>query len=359
MRIAVDAMGGDHAPEVVVEGAVAASAEPGIEVCLVGDSKKINELLDRLKARRSSISVIHASQVVPMGAHPIDAVRKMKDSSIVMAAQLVRDDKADAMVSAGSTGAAMAAATLILGRIKGIERPAIGSVIPTLKGACVLVDAGANVDCRTSHLVQFAVMGSVYAERVLGARNPKVALLNIGEEETKGCELVLEAYDRLRSWPGINFIGNIEGKDILAGEADVVVCDGFVGNVALKLAEGLAEVFFRLLRTEMTRTIRSRLGALLLRPGLLQIRRRLDYTEYGGAPLLGVRGVCVISHGRSNAKAMRSAIRVAGESAGQGVIAAIEARVKTTSGLKAGEPDPKERGEERLSPLVETGGQEP
>lgn len=309
LRIAVDAMGGDHAPEEVVRGACQAAEEYGVEVLLVGDSTKIAPLLDNLPHK--GIEILHASDVIAMGAHPLEAVRRQRDASIVVAADAVKRDQAQALVSAGSTGAAMAASLLSWGRIKGIERPAIGTVIPTLQGACVLLDSGAQVDTRPNHLHHFALMGSVYAEQVLGIANPRVGLLNIGEEETKGSQLVLEVYPRLQSESHLNFIGNIEGRDVLSGEADVIVCDGFVGNVVLKFAEGMAKALFGMIKEAIASRTRTKLGGLLLKDALRGIKARFDYTEYGGAPLLGVRGVCIISHGSSNAKAVKNAIRVA------------------------------------------------
>lgn len=321
MRVAIDAMGGDHAPAEIVRGALLGAAAWGAEVLLVGDAARIEPLLP--SPRPPGVEVVHAPGAIPMDAPPIEAVKRGKDASIVVAARLVKEGKADALVSAGSTGAAMAAALLTWGRIRGIDRPAIGTVLPTLNGACIILDVGANVDCRPGHLVHFGLMGTVYAERVLGISNPRVGLLNIGEEATKGNDLALEAYPRLAG-SGFRFVGNVEGRDILPGRADVVVCDGFVGNVVLKFGEGMAHVLFDLIRQAVHRDWRSRLGGYLLRGALRDVYRRMDYTEYGGAPLLGVQGVCIISHGASNAKAVKNAVRAAVEAAGQNLVRAIE-----------------------------------
>ena len=247
---------------------------------------------------------------------------RKKDASLTVAARLVKDKEAAGLVSAGNTGACMAAALFIIGRIKGIERPAITSLMPTVKGICLMVDVGANVDCRPSHLAQFAQMGAIYAQRVLGRPNPRVGLLNIGEEPSKGNDAAQKAY-QLLSCADINFIGNIEGRDIPGGEADVVVCDGFVGNIVLKFAEGLGLGMFSMLKEELTASLPRKLAAAVLRPGLAKIKKKMDYAEYGGAPLLGVKGTVIIAHGSSNAKAIRNAIRVAKEAASNGVVDAI------------------------------------
>lgn len=327
IRIAVDAMGGDHAPEAVVLGAIEAARGSDCHILLVGDRARVEPLLEESGASNENLTVHHATEVVAMDAHPVEAVRRQKDSSIVVATRLVKEGAADALVSAGSTGAAMATSLLQWGRIRGIERPAIGTVLPTLSGVCILLDVGAQVDSRSSHLTQFALMGNLYAQRVLGVARPKVALLSNGEEETKGSDLVRETYGRLKEIADLNFIGNIEGRDILPGKADVVVCDGFVGNVVLKFAEGMGSVIFDLLKEAIGKDMRSRLGGLLLQPALRSVSKRVDYTEYGGAPLLGVQGVCIISHGSSNEKAVKNAIRVAHESIKSNVVGAIESRI--------------------------------
>jgi glycerol-3-phosphate acyltransferase PlsX len=323
LRIAVDAMGGDLAPDEVIKGASLAAQELGVEVLLVGHQQRIEPVLADLP--RSGIEILHASDVIEMQDLAIRAARKKKDASIVVAARSVKEGRADALVSAGSTGAAMVATLLSWGRIKGIERPAIGTVMPTPEGRCVLLDAGAHVNAKPNHLVQYARMGSVYAERVLGMQKPRVGLLNIGEEETKGCELVLEVFPRLKALPQINFVGNIEGRDILSGRVDVIICDGFVGNVVLKFAEGMARTIFLLLRDALSADLKSRVGGLLITDALQRVKARLDYSEYGGAPLLGVDGICVISHGSSDAPAIFNAIRVAKEAVEQDVTSHIRA----------------------------------
>ncbi|NLY11536.1 MAG: phosphate acyltransferase PlsX [Firmicutes bacterium] len=321
MRIAVDAFGGDYAPEEIVKGALEAASMYDITIKLVGDEKRLAALIANQKGN-DRIEIVHAPDQIGMDEAPVEAVRSKPNSSLVKAARLVREKEAEAMVSAGNTGASMAASLLGMGRIKGVERPAITSLMPTLKGVSLVVDVGANVDCRPKQLYQFALMGSVYAERVLGKSNPKVGLLNIGEEPTKGNETAQEAYEML-SKSQINFIGNIEGRDIPSGDVDVVVCDGFVGNIVLKFAEGLGTALFSMLKTEFLRNIPSKLAALTLKPGLTRIKKKMDYTEYGGAPLLGVKGIAIIAHGSSNAKAIRNAIRVAKEATENQVVNTI------------------------------------
>jgi len=311
--IALDAMGGDAGPAVNVEGAVAAARELGLGVILVGVQEEIRRHLDRHDLRGLPIKVRHASEVVEMEESPSTALRKKKDSSIRVAVDLVRSGDADAVVSAGNTGAVMAITLAVLGPLAGVERPAIAAALPTLAGHAILLDVGANVDCKPRHLVQFAIMGNVYARQVLGKARPRVGLLSIGEEETKGNELTKEAFRALEEEPGIEFIGNVEGVDVFKGHADVVVCDGFTGNVALKIGESVAETIMALVREEVTADLRSRAGALLLKPAFRRLQRRLDYSEVGGAPLLGVNGITIISHGRSSAKAIRNALRVAGD----------------------------------------------
>lgn len=320
-------MGGDHAPDEVVKGAVLAARQLGVEVLLVGDQQRLEPVLERTGWER--VRLLHAPDVVAMDAHPLEAVRKQKTSSIRVAAAAVKSGEAAALVSAGNTGASMAAAVLGWGRIPGIDRPAIGTVLPTLRGKCLLLDAGAQVDARPRHLVHFAMMGSIYAERVLGLRHPRVGLLSIGEEETKGNEQVLEVHRRLKQLPQLNFVGNIEGRDVLPGQVDVVVCDGFVGNIVLKFTEGMARTIFGFLKTEMNANLRSRAGALLMGPALRNVKGRLDYTQYGGAPLLGVNGVCVISHGSSNATAIYNAVRVAKEAVEQGMVKHIATAISS------------------------------
>ncbi|HYB74265.1 MAG TPA: phosphate acyltransferase PlsX [Candidatus Sulfotelmatobacter sp.] len=312
-RVAVDAMGGDLGSGVVVAGAVQAARELGTAVTLVGQETEVRRHLGAYPSGAPNIAVLHAPETVAMDESPSMALRRKKQSSIRIGLELLKRGEADAFVSAGNTGAVMATALVVLGPLPGVERPAIAIVIPTKTGRAVLLDAGANVDCKPRHLHQFGIMGSVYAEAVLGTRVPRVGLLSIGEEESKGNELTREAFKELEEEAGIRFIGNVEGRDVFNGQVDVVVCDGFTGNVALKIGEGVAEIFVSLLREELTRDFWSRAGALLVRRSLHRFKRRLDYSEYGGAPLFGVDGVCIIGHGRSSPKAIKNAIRVAGE----------------------------------------------
>ncbi len=323
-RIALDAMGGDHAPSVVVEGAIAAIREYGVEVILVGPKELIQQELARHDAAGLKIPIVHAEEVVGMDEHAATALRQKRHSSIAVGISLVREGQADGFVSAGNSGAVMAAALFGLGRIEGIERPAIGTVFPTATGRCFIVDAGANVDCKPEYLAQFAIMGSAYMELVFGVAHPRVALLSNGEEETKGNSLVQSCHPLLKT-SSLNFVGNVEGKDIPAGMVDVVVCDGFAGNVVIKLSEGLASTLFDILKTEMTANFVSKLAALALKPAFRRVKRRMDYAEYGGAPLLGVKGVAIIAHGRSNALAMKNAVRVAKQAVDQRLVDAISA----------------------------------
>lgn len=313
MKLAVDAMGGDNAPSEIVKGAILAAKKYPCEIILIGDENKITELLKAEEdCENLPITIKNAAEVVEMGEHPADAVRNKKDSSIVVATNMVKDGEADAVISAGSTGAAVAAAQLILKRIHGIGRPAIATVIPTPNGATLMLDSGANVDSKPEHLLQVGIMGSLYAEHVLGKKNPKVGLLNIGEEETKGNEQVKESYQLFKNATTINFVGNAEGRDIPNGKFDVVTCDGFVGNVVLKFGEGLATTIFKLIKEAIDEGgLSAKLGAVLLMPTLKELAKKLDATEYGGAPLLGVDGCCIIAHGSSDAKSICSAIRVA------------------------------------------------
>ena len=313
VRIALDAMGGDRGPEVNVEGAVAAAREFGTEVILVGMEEEIQRHLGRHETHGLPLSVRHAPEAVEMGESPSSAVRRKKHSSIRIGMDLVKRGEAEAFVSAGNTGAVMATALVVLGPLPGVERPAIAVVVPTLTGRAVLLDAGANVDSKARHLVQFAIMGNVYARDFLGLPRPRVGLLSIGEEESKGNELTREAFKELEDEASLNFIGNVEGRDVFNGNSDVIVCDGFIGNVALKISESVLEAMFTLLREELGRDLRGKAGSFLLLPAFKRFRQRVDPSEYGGAPLLGVNGVCVISHGRSAGMAIKNAVRAAGE----------------------------------------------
>lgn len=323
VRVALDAMGGDRGPEVTVEGAVAAARELGSTVILVGDEQVLRNHLARHDTGGLAIGIRHAPEAVEMGESPMAALRKKKHSSIRIGLDLVKRGDAEAFVSAGNTGAVMATALVVLGPLPGVERPAIAVVVPTLTHQAVLLDVGANVDCKARHLLQFAIMGNVYARDILGQPRPRVGLLSIGEEESKGNELTREAFKEMEDEPALNFIGNVEGRDVFSGAADVIVCDGFTGNVALKISEGLVETMFHLLREELKKDLRGRAGSLLLVPAFRRFKRRIDSSEFGGAPLLGVNGVCMISHGRSTGKAIRNAIRAAEGCVSSAVIAHI------------------------------------
>ena len=310
-KIAVDAMGGDHAPEVEIEGAIQAAAQFGIPIVLVGQEDRIQPFLEKHDTASLHIEVIHATEVITMDESAATAARKKKDSSIRVAARLMRDGTVAGVVSAGNTGAVMATVKMVLGTLPVVDRPALSTVLPTQKAKpAILLDVGANVDCKPHHLEQFAVMGDIYSRAIFGIRRPRVGLLSIGEEDSKGNELTKEAFKSLKHAP-INFIGNVEGRDIFKGEIDVIVCDGFTGNVALKLSEGLIETFATMLRQELEKTIAAKVGYILAERAFRAFRRRLDYSEYGGAPLLGMKGITIVCHGRSNANAIKNAIRVA------------------------------------------------
>jgi len=304
VRIALDAMGGDFAPAETVKGAILATQQlPSVEVILVGQPEKISRELKKVK-----LPIVPASEVIEMNEHPVQAVKNKKDASINVAFSLVKQGKADAVVSAGNTGALMAASLFKLGRFPGIERPAIATEFPLPSGKVLLLDMGANVDCKPKNLQQFAVMGNLYAKHTMHIENPKVGLLNIGEEKEKGNELTRESYPLLKELP-INFIGNVESKELLQGKADVVVCDGFVGNLILKFGEGLGVSIFQMLKDELSRGIMNKIGLAFLLPALLRLRKKVTYDEYGGAPLLGINGTVFKAHGRSKARAIKNAIR--------------------------------------------------
>jgi glycerol-3-phosphate acyltransferase PlsX len=318
MRIAVDAMGGDNAPAVEVEGAVAAAKEFGIRVTLVGDADKVKLELAKHNCKGLDIEVKHASEVVGMHDSASDAVRKKKDSSIRVAYELVKNGEAMAVVSAGNSGATMAAGMFVLKRLKGIDRPAIAQIFPTLHGKTLVLDVGGNVDCKSLHLVQFAVMGEVYARFIMGVNSPAIGLLSNGEEDSKGNDLTRETSSILKNM-ALNYSGYVEGRDIFNGKVDVVVCDGFVGNVVLKLSEGLAEAVGKMLKAEIKSSFLSQIGYFLSRKAFINFKKKVDYAEYGGAPLLGINGVGMICHGGSNAKAIKNAIRFANEYVLKGV----------------------------------------
>ncbi len=311
ITIAVDAMGGDNAPRPEVEGSVLAARELGVRVMLVGQPNVVRAELAKHAAPNLPIEIVPASEVITMHDHPVQAFRRKKDSSVHVAARLVRESKADGLVSAGNTGAVMTVAKFLLGTLESVDRVALAAPFPNAKGGVsVLLDVGANVDSKPEHLVQFAVMGEVYYRATFGSKRPRVGVLSVGEEEIKGNELTKEVYTRLKKSP-MHFVGNVEGGDLFSGSVDVIVCDGFVGNIALKICEGLAFQIFGLLKRSIQSSLASQVGFLFSRGALKGLRKTIDYTEYGGAPLLGVRGVCVIGHGRSNANAVKNAIRVA------------------------------------------------
>mgnify|MGYP002784346235 CR=1 FL=1 len=313
-RIALDAMGGDHAPGEVVAGALRAREELGVEVLLVGDLEQVEAAM-RHHSTSSPLEIISAEGTVEMGEEPLSALRRKPKASINVAMDLVKQGRADAVVSAGHSGAAMAAALLRLGRLPGIDRPAIGAVFPTMIAGkpVIVLDVGANVDCKPKFLEQFAVMGSIYSQYVLGVTEPKVGLLNIGEEDCKGNDLALRTHQLLQESDRMTFIGNAEGRDVLSGQFDVIVCDGFVGNVLLKFAEAVGEVVLQILREELPQGMHGKLGVSILKPNLKRIKQRIDHAEHGGGLLLGVNGVCIISHGSSQAPSIFNAVRLARE----------------------------------------------
>ncbi len=309
MTIALDAMGGDKGPSTLVQGAVEAAKEFGIDIILVGKASRLQDELARFGASRLPVSIQDASQVVDMAESPADALRRKKDSSIRVAFDLVKGGKAHGVVSAGNSGATLATAMFILGRIKGV-RPAIATLVPTLKEPSLIIDVGANVDCKPHHLLQFGIMGSTFVKEFLKKENPKVGLLSIGEEGSKGNQQVKKAYDLLAG-SDLNFWGNVEGRDVFKGDVDVIVCDGFVGNICLKLSEGLAESVISMLKNEIEGNLLATMGYGLAKKAFKRFKKRVDYAEYGGAPLLGVRGTAIICHGSSEPKAVKNAIKVA------------------------------------------------
>lgn len=324
-RIALDAMGGDHAPDEIIKGALLAVTEYHVAITLVGREEVVHERLKALAgAAPAHIDVVDAREVVTMEDTALAPLRKKRNSSIRVAANLVSEGRADAMVSAGHTGASMTSAYKVLGTIEGVSRPALAAVLPSANGHTVLLDVGANVDTKPSHLREFAVMGHFYAQMIFGVAEPRVGLMSIGEEEGKGNELTRETF-RVMKDTGLNFIGNAEGREVFNGKADVVVCDGFIGNVVLKASEALGEMVSKMLRAEVTRTAPRKVGALILRGAFDDIRKRMDYSEYGGAPLLGVNGGCIVCHGRSDAKAIKNAVRVARDFA----MNKIDAKIRT------------------------------
>lgn len=328
MKIALDAMGGDLAPAELVAGALLAKRQLGIEVVLVGVPETIRQELAKSGASANDIEIVEASEIIEMGESPVQAVRQKKQASVNVAMGLVKRGDAAAVVSAGNTGAVMASALLKLGRVKGVERPAIGAMAPFTETGILVLDVGANIDCKPSWLVQFAQMGSVYMEKVFGLRQPRVGLLNIGEEDTKGNELTQEVYNRLQK-ADIKFVGNVEADRVPRGIADVLVTDGFTGNVAVKVTEGVADFIFSQLRDTFTSRLHYKLAAAVLRPALMELRGKMDYGEYGGAPLLGVNGVVIVAHGRADGQAIMSALRVAREAANSGMLEALRGAIQS------------------------------
>lgn len=311
MKVAVDAMGGDHGPGVIVEGAIRASLEYQAEVILVGVEDLIKKELDKLPYSKAKVTIINAPESIDM-EEGLLSIRKKKKSSIRIGTELVKSKEADAFVSTGNTAAVVYISKKVLGALPGVERPALSLLVPTLKGLTLLTDVGANVNCKPQHLVQFAVMGHVFMESVMKLKNPRVALMSVGEEETKGNDLTKEVHERLVA-SSLNFIGNIEGKDIYSGQADVIVSDGFTGNIVLKVSEGVVETFFNMARTEIMKNFFAKIGFVLMKRNVKKLYKKMDYTEYGGAHLLGLNGVCIIGHGRSNPIAVKNAVRMARE----------------------------------------------
>ncbi len=335
VRIAIDAMGGDRAPGEIVAGALRAREELGVEVLLVGDPQKIEAVLPAKKHRGQKVQIVAAEDAIAMDEEALSSIRRKPKASINVAMDLVKKGQADAVVSAGHSGAAMAAALLRLGRLPGIDRPAIGAVFPTIIASkqVLILDVGANVDCRPKFLEQFAVMGAIYSQYVLGVPEPKVGLLNIGEEDCKGNDAAVRAHQLLRENPQITFIGNAEGRDVLSGRFDVIVCDGFVGNVLLKFAEAVGEVVLQIIKEELPQGWYGQLGTAILKPNLKRIKQRVDHAEHGGALLLGVDGICIISHGSSQAPSIFNAIRLAKEAVDNQVLQRIQSQCQNQSNV--------------------------
>jgi glycerol-3-phosphate acyltransferase PlsX len=335
VRVVVDAMGGDFGPQVSVEGALKATQEDKIDIILVGREDLIKSELDKLGQSEAKITIVNASETISMGEGLL-SFRKKQRSSIKVGTQLVKDKEADAFVSTGNTAAVVYISKKTLGALKGVDKPALSLLTPTLKGYTLLIDVGANVNCRPHHLEQFAVMGNIFMESVVGLKEPKVGLMSIGEEKTKGNELTKEVFKRLQT-STLNFIGNIEGKDVYSGKADVIVSDGFTGNVALKVSEGVIETFFQLARTEIMKNIFSQIGFFLMKRNLKKIFKKIDYSEYGGAPLLGINGACIIGHGRSSSHAVKNAVKLAKKFVLSNVQEKIQVEMASLSPLHEGE----------------------
>ncbi len=335
IKIAVDGMGSDNSPQSEIEGAVEAVRAYNVHVVLVGREAILAPLLKKSGGEGLPIEIRNATQVVEMDEQPAMALRKKRDSSIRVAAELVRAGTVGGLVSAGNTGAVMAISKTVFGVVPGVDRPALAAILPTLAGHAVLLDVGANVACKPHQLVQFAIMGDLFCKIIIGVSSPRVGLMSVGEEESKGNTLTREVYKTLKE-TNLNFIGNVEGRDIYNGRADVIVCDGFTGNVALKTSEGLIEAVLKLLRDELSRNLQAKLGALLNQQSFKRLKKRLDYSEYGGAPLLGLRGVTIICHGRSSSNAVKNAIRVAKEFVENQVNAKLESELNHLSNSARG-----------------------
>jgi glycerol-3-phosphate acyltransferase PlsX len=332
IKIVVDAMGSDNSPRSEVDGAIAAAKAYGVHVILAGNESLLGPMLKERSAEGLPLEIRHAAQAIAMDEKPAAVLRRKRDSSIHVAAALVRDGIASGLVSAGNTGAVMAISKMLVGVVPGVDRPALATVVPTLSGRAVLLDVGAYVTCKPHHLVQFALMGHLFSKQIVGVPSPRVGLMSVGEEESKGTDLTKGVHKSLKEL-NLNFIGNVEGRDIYNGRADVIVCDGFTGNVALKTSEGLVEAMLQLMKEELSRNLRAKLGALLSMDSFRRLKKRLDYSEYGGAPLIGLRGVCIICHGRSSANAIKNAIRVAKEFAENQVNARLQEELSQLSGL--------------------------
>ena len=337
MKLALDAMGGDYAPQEIVLGGLDALNQYDFmeKLYLVGKRDAIEAVLKEAEKNQkidyNKLEIVEASEIIEMDDHPATAYRRKKDASITVATRLVKEGTADAVVSAGSTGGQMVSALFGLGRIKGVNRPAIGCIIPTYEGGKLLVDAGANTNVDENNLVQFAQMGSIYMNCVMGMENPRVGLINNGSEETKGSELTQAVYQRLKEMPDLNFVGNLEGRDVPFGRADVMTCDGFTGNVVLKTMEGMAKVIMEMLQEEVYASTRGKVGGMLLKPSLRNLKKKMDYAEYGGAPLLGVNGVSVVCHGSSKARAIFKAIEVANTCCESRFVEKIKGKYETKS----------------------------
>lgn len=327
MRIVIDAMGGDHAPEAIVKGAIQARNEFDIDITLVGDRERILKVLTAEKADESKFQIVHTTEIISNNESPTLAIRRKKDSSMVVGMRLLKEGKGDAFISAGSTGAILAGGLFIVGRIKGIDRPALAPVLPGKNGPFMLMDAGANAECKTQNILQFGIMGNIYSKKVLSKANPKVGLVNIGSEEEKGTEFTKECFKTLKE-SRLNFVGNVEGREIPDGNIDVVVCDGFTGNVILKVFEGVAQTIFDILKEEIMSSARTKIGGLLLKPVFRKFKKKFDYTEHGGAILLGVDGTVIKAHGSSNAKAIKNAIKQAVLCVRGGVVESIKKEIE-------------------------------